>query len=411
VKKKLRNMSFTSEPRWRDVRLSAAARGISTCGDALAATALVLALQTRGAGGIAVAAVLLASSAPLAVFAPLAGRLADRVDSRLLLVTTGIAQAAVCAVLAFTNHPVAIVGLVALLAVGLAITQPTLSALTPDMVGRDNLPKATAMSQTAAALGLLLGPVAAGLLVGQFGVRVPLLIDAFSFLAIAVAGLALRTRRGGRPVESARPDVPAVRWRLRADSLLMALTVAVVGAVAAVGAINVIDVFFIRETLHGSATAYGLIGAVWMGSILVGSAVAGSLSRRGGDSALVSGMLGLIAGISAILVAAANVPGVWWLVPLWIVGGALNGGVNVVASLVVARRVPSEVRGQAMGTFVGAVNAAGIVGLLLGGALSTAFAPRSLLIACGIAGLLVVAACALTVARSARRTEAVVSRA
>jgi len=49
-------------------------------------------------------------------------------------VIAGLAQALVCLVLAFTTHPVAIIALVALLACGLAVTQPTLSALVPEMV-------------------------------------------------------------------------------------------------------------------------------------------------------------------------------------------------------------------------------------------------------------------------------------
>jgi len=54
-------MSFTSAPaqppsRWRDVRIAAVARGASIGGDMLTATALLLALQGRGAGGVAVAA-------------------------------------------------------------------------------------------------------------------------------------------------------------------------------------------------------------------------------------------------------------------------------------------------------------------------------------------------------------------
>jgi MFS family permease len=189
----------------------------------------------------------------------------------------------------------------------------------------------------------------------------------------------------------------------------MALVVSVVAAVAAVSAINVIDVFFIRDTLHASTTAYGLLGALWTGAVLIGSWLAAAATRSGADAALVSRMLVLIGGISTVVLVAAAVPNVWWLVPLWIVGGTLNGGVNVIAGVVVARRVPSEVRGRALGTFVGAVNGATVLGLVAGGALLGAFSPPVLIAACGVAGLLVVAACTLTVARTAREPRPVVS--
>src|SRR3982750_3275405 len=113
-------MSFAS--RWSDVSLIAGARGVSVCGDFLAATTLALVLQQTGHGGLAVSGLLVAASLPLALLAPGAGRVADRADSRTVLVVAGLGQAVVCATLAFATHPVVIIALVAVLACGLAIT-------------------------------------------------------------------------------------------------------------------------------------------------------------------------------------------------------------------------------------------------------------------------------------------------
>jgi hypothetical protein len=159
-------MSFTSTPsRWSDVGLATAARGISTCGDFLAATALTLALQSAGAGGWLSRAAARRDGAARGA-GSLTGRLADRVDSRILLVGAGLAQAAICVGLAYARHPLLIIGLVALLAAGLAVTQPVLSALVPAMVRPADLPRASALNQTAGTLGALAGPALAGLLVG-----------------------------------------------------------------------------------------------------------------------------------------------------------------------------------------------------------------------------------------------------
>src|SRR4051812_23216563 len=103
-------MSFTSEPsRWPDVYVVAGCRGISVCGDFLAATTLALVLQHAGHGGLAVSGLMLAAAVPLALLAPLAGRLADRVDSRTVLVVAGLAQALICLALAFTTQPAVII--------------------------------------------------------------------------------------------------------------------------------------------------------------------------------------------------------------------------------------------------------------------------------------------------------------
>ncbi|MEU9505891.1 MFS transporter [Micromonospora sp. NPDC048170] len=404
-------MSFTTgESRWSDVWLTAAARGTSICGDFLAATALALALQGAGASGLAVSGLLLAATLPLVVLAPITGRLADRVDSRTLLVAVGIGQATVCALLAFADHPALVIGLVALLACGLAVTQPCLAALLPTMVRPADLPRASAISQTASSLGALGGPVLAGLLVGQFGTRVPLLIDAASYLALVAVGLLLRTRRGGRRAAAATPAAGADRgpaWRLRRDPLLLAVVLTTAAVITAVGGINVIEVFFIRETLGGSPTTYGLVGAAWMAGMLPGSWLCARLARRlTDDGALVYGVLATLGGICLMVMVAAAVPTAALLVPLWLVAGAANGGENVFANVLTARRVPEAARGRAYATYGAAVQGGSMGGYLIGGALLALLSPRSLIAAAGVVGLLVVVAFVPVVTRSVRRARA-----
>ncbi|WP_330439540.1 MFS transporter [Micromonospora sp. NBC_00821] len=438
-------MSFTpDESRWSDVWLAAAARGTTICGDFLAATALALALQGAGAGGLAVSGLLLAATLPLVVFAPLAGRLADRIDSRTLLVTIGFGQAAICALLAVVEQPVLVVGLVALLACGLAVTQPCLAALLPAMVRPADLPRASAISQNAVSLGALGGPVLAGLLVGQFGTRVPLLLDAATYLALVVAGLLLRTRRGGRrpavgseaavagpaavgseaavagpaAVSSeavsgnqavsgggAPPGGTEVGWRLRRDPLMLVMVVTTAVVIAAIGGINVIEVFFIRETLGDSATTYGLVSAAWMAGMLPGSWLAVRLARRlDDDGALVRGVLATLAVCSLMVLLAATVPAAVVLVPLWLVGGAANGGENVFANLLTARRVPEAMRARAYASYGAAVQGGSMVGFLIGGALLAVVPPRPLIAGVGVVGLLVVLAFVPVVTRAVRRS-------
>ncbi|MFF0821938.1 MFS transporter [Micromonospora haikouensis] len=408
-------MSFTpGRSRWPDVWLATAARGISSCGDFLAASTLTLALQSAGAGGPAVAGLLIAASLPLVALAPLTGRLADRVDSRTLLVAAGVAQAVICLALAYAGHPALAIGLVALLAAGLAVTQPVLAALVPAMVTPGDLPRASALNQTAGTLGALAGPALAGLLVGQFGTRVPLLLDAASYLALVAAGLLIRTRRGGphptarpRPAADAHPtptpDGPARGWRLRPDRLLFAMVASLAGVVGAVGAINVIEVFFIRETLGSSTTVYGLVTGAWPLGIVAGAWALAPLARRLTDDGRLLGVgLLLLGGCCFAVLVSAAVPSAWLLVPIWLLGGLLNGGNNVVCNVLLARRVPEAARGRAYAVFGAAVQGAGMVGLAAGGLLLDLADPRPLVAACGTVGVLAVAAFAVPVVRAAR---------
>lgn len=408
-------MSFTPAPdpltasRWRDVYVTAAAAGISVCGDFLAATALTLSLQSAGAGGYAVSALMLASTVPLFALAPLAGRLADRFDSRALLVLAGLGQAAVCAVLAFATRPFAAIALVALLASGLALTQPTVAALLPAMVRREDLPRTAALNQTARYVGMLLGPALAGLLVGEFGVRVPLLLDAASYLALVGAGLALRTRRGGRTIPQAAlaDSVARPAWSLWRDPILRAMVISIAAVVGAVGTINIVEVFFVRETLGASATMYGVLSAAWTAGMLVGVwALARAARRIHDDGGLTCGVLLMLGGVCAALPVAATAGSAGWLVPLWLVGGGLNGGMNVFSNVLMANRVPEARRGRAFATLNGSVQGAGMAGFLAGGLLIEHVPARTLVAGLGVTGLLAVAAVTPPVLRAVRRERA-----
>jgi MFS family permease len=399
-------MSFTSSPAWRDVYIASTARAVSYAGEFLAATALALTLQTRGDQGYGVAALLIASSLPLALLAPVAGRIADRVDSRLLLIIASTGQAVLCAVLAYTDKPAMMIGLVALVSAGLAITQPTLSALVPEMVGKENLPKAMSISQTAGAVGMLAGPMLGGLLFGAYGMRLPLLLDAASYLAIAVAGAVIRTRRGGRSAETAADTTAEARptWRLRHDRLLVTLISAFAAVIAAVTAVNVVEIFFVRETLHSSPAMYGLVSGVWTLGVLCGAMPFGKV--RGDDRRLVLILLVLMGGISAVVLGSSTVPNAGWLIVLYLVGGCLNAGLNVLAGVVVGRRAPDALRGRVVGVFTASANSANLVGYLAGGLLLPLVTPRTLLAATGAVGLVIAVAFIVSMGRTpVARTE------
>jgi MFS family permease len=444
----MRRVTGRPGSRWRDVYLASGARAVSSCGDFLAATALVLELQQRGAGGFAVAAVLIAAAAPPVLLVRWTGRLADRADSRLLLVATGLAQAAVCVALAFASGPAEIIALVAVLAAGVAVTQPCLSALLPSMVPADDLPKAMALNQTAGSLGLMLAPALGGLLMARFGLRVPLLADAGSYLAIAAAGRLIRTRRGARtrdrmavitrapeqpdsgrgaiPEEGGAPRADGALeassreardgarnqadsgaregWGVRRDPLVRAAVVLVGAVVAAASLVNVAEVFFIRATLHSTASAYGLMDSVW-----VSAAVAGGwwvARRRPSDPGVARLLLGSLALTCLGVALMATVPAVGWLVPVSVLGGLGNGGVNVAAAVLLGRRVPAAMRGRAFAVFGAVANGANVAGLLLGGALLAVVPVRAAIAAAGLGGLAATAAFAWPVLRAIAREQA-----
>jgi MFS family permease len=383
------------QPRWSDVYLAAGARGISVAGDFVAATALVLVLQERGAGGSAVAALLLAASVPPVVLAPLTGRIADRADSRRVIVVVALLQTLCCLAMVGTASPALLIALTALLATGVAITQPVFAALVPAMVGEQNVPRAGAISQTATSIGMLAGPVLAGVLVGLAGLRLPLLVNAASFLAIAVVGVTLKTRRHRVSVDidrshgTATPPAGAPH-RLRRDRLLV-LTLALVGVVVSAACIaDVAVVFFVRDTLHGSAIMYGVVAASWIAGLVPGSWAVARLKvdDRGYVASLVLGLLL----ISVALAGGGLAPTVGWIIPAFLVGGIGNGAQTAAAGVLIVRRTPDANRGRAFAVLGAVTNGATAAGFVMGGALLETLSPRLVIVGSGLAALLLAVA-------------------
>ena len=115
-----------------DRRLIVGAVGISALGDFLLWIPLTLHIHELTGSGAAVAALMICLWGPIVVLAPAAGLLADRVETRRLLIWASLAQAVIVAALALAlDSTAAILALAALLGVGFAIAQPAEFALVP----------------------------------------------------------------------------------------------------------------------------------------------------------------------------------------------------------------------------------------------------------------------------------------
>lgn len=410
MKHYFRKMSFTSAG--RDLWLVVVARSVSLLGDEVAALALTLRLQSHGAGTAAVAALLVVALVPLVVLAPLVGRLVDSHDSRALLVISSLAQAGLCGVLAFQTGTAAILALVAALGCGQAVNGATWQALLPAIVGTERLPRAMGLAQAGGTVATIASPALAGLLFAAYGARVPLLLDTGTFLAITVAALLVAARHGISSEAAEDESVPGGAddgggLRIVRRDPLLRLLLSMVGLFVALGAmVNVVDVFLVRETLHASATWFGITGAVLAVGMLVASVLAGRLR---GERALARGFVGSAVALALGLAGSAAVPSVAWLLPLSAVIGAGNGVLNVALSSLVLGRAAPQVRGRVAAAVSGVASAAQIGAYALGGVLGMALTPREIFALGGTLGLLAPLAFGRRLVRAAAPVPAAVS--
>jgi hypothetical protein len=368
--------------RRRDFQLLVGAVFLSALGDWVALTALALQLEEMTSSGLAVAGLFIALWSPLVVLAGAAGLIVDRYDTRRVLVVASIAQAILAAGLAFTGSLVLILVLTVLLGAANAVSQPAEFALIPAVVPHERIGIANAHVETARFVGAASGPLLGGVLAAVGGTRLPLLVDAASFLVIAAAAAALHllatttVRASDEPLGRARDGIVF----LARDRLLRLVMLVAFASLLFMTASAPAEVFFAKDVLDVGDAGFGALWTAWF----VGMAVGGlALARRVPGGILAGGAL------VAIVVQSLGLalPTLWLVFSFalvsYLVGGAAHGTKNVVVRTLMHRRIPASLHGRAFAAYNGLRNGAEMVALVLGGVLIATIGARWTLLIAG----------------------------
>ncbi len=288
---------------------------------------------------------------PSAVLGPVGGALADRVPRHRLLLVTTTAQTALAGLLTVLTaagdpHPGVVTLIVLAAGCSNALGFPAYAALRPDLVPRDDLPGAVALSSAQWNLGRVIGPALAGIVIGVGGYEWAFGFNTVSFLAVIGVLLALRLprpvptsdasivdaiRTGARFVHK-DPGLRVVIGYMALNSLLAAPFIALVPAVA-------LKVFHNEQA--GTAA---LVTAQGAGAVLMGLSLGVLHARFGGRQVLLGVLWGLPAALCAYALAPTLVVGV---VAIFVVGflylGALSSFMTI-AQL----RAPTHLRGRVL---------------------------------------------------------------
>src|SRR5262245_32204677 len=132
-----------------------------------------------------------ASSLPFFLFALPAGAIGDIVDRRKLILVTEYWMVAVAAVLAILTiggvvSPWILLVLTFGVAAGDAIETPTWRALLPELVGKADLPAASALNGIEFNFARAVGPALAGALIAAAGVGAAFVVNVVSFVGVIV---------------------------------------------------------------------------------------------------------------------------------------------------------------------------------------------------------------------------------
>jgi MFS family permease len=202
---------------------------------------------------------------PLFLLTPVSGWVADRLDRRHVARVVVLLEM-LCALILFTvtyagtvTLPI-LFGVAALLGVARAFAGPALGALAPNLVPRDLLPRAIALSSTAWQSGAIAGPAIGGILYDitphlPYGVSAALF--AFSIVLLFRIGPVQRTTiEPGRPIQKM---IEGLRYVRRNGFVLGAITLDLF-AVLLGGATAMLPVYA-RDILHVGAQGLGPLRA------------------------------------------------------------------------------------------------------------------------------------------------------
>lgn len=272
---------------------------------------------------------------------------------------------------------------------GNAFAQPAEFRLVPAVAGAKHVTEATGVLEAARYAGLAVGPLlAAGL--DALGQQPALLVDAASFVAIVAAARAMRARRPADQSLAGGGLRALDGLRLLSGDRVLRLTLApATGALLFISASLTVEVFYIKDVVGASDTAYALLVCVWMAGMVFGaSALAQRVSAR------------LIASAALVTLAAQGwgmaVQATWAILPVafagYLLGGVGHGAKNVLLRVLITARVPDAVQGRAFAAYNAARNIAELGAVGAGGLLVSALGPRAALVLAGLGPVLAAAA-------------------
>lgn len=352
----------------RDFRLLWVGEAVSAVGDQFAMIALPwLALVVTGSA-LALGGVMAVMAIPRALLMLVGGVSVDRFSPRrVMLGSNAVRLVAVTAlgavVLAGQAQLWMLYAFALVFGVADAFFFPAQTAIVPELVTDEQLPRANGIVQGTAQMSVLVGPVAAGLAIAALGsgngaattvgIGAALLVDALTFLVSLVTLLFIRPRAHVAQahdsfLESVRE---AARFVWTSKGLRAMILVSLAANFLIVGPFEVGMPFIAYSRLPEGAAAFGLIAAAFGAGSLMGLLLGSVLpaprpSRFGPVVVLPMAVAGLaLAGIAAAQSTFAAAA-------LTALAGIALGFTNLLSITWIQRRIPQALMGRVMSLLI-----------------------------------------------------------
>jgi MFS family permease len=370
-------------------RALCASRAVSFTGDGITTTMLVLLAAGRD-GSVGVGLLLLANALPR-LGGPLAGVLADRVETRRLMMTCELGSAVVIGLVAVTLPSLPVLAAL-IVAAGVLATMrnPAGRSLVPVLVEPADRVPANALFGLARTLQLAVGPGLGGFLAaGPGGIHTALAVDAATFVASALLLARLPAFAPARDPEALPgvwADAAAGLRYVAAHRPVRVLVITLFLLVAFAGIDNVALVFLTSDELAAGPAGYGLAASSFGAGMLLASLACTRLAR--GRSPVVLLVVATAAsGVGTMLTGLAPVLAV--VVAGQLIAGTGNAVENIGYDTAVQNIVPRRFLGRVFGSVATAAQLGAGVAYVAGGLLVNLTGARATFVIAG-AGTLAV---------------------
>jgi MFS family permease len=374
-----------------EFRRLASAYALNELGDWLGIIALAVLVFDRTDSALATMTLFLGTRFLPALLSPVFVARVERTPPRYALGFIYCSEAAAFGVLALLVDHFSLAAVVAIAALdgtlalmGRALTRSVAAAM---LEPSGELRSGNAILNIAFTGGAAVGPAVGGIVVAGLGLQSALLLDALSFLAIALlmfAGPLPHAEPGeGRWRDRIRAGLAYVASRAPLRRLLIAQGAAFVFFTAAIP----IEVIYAKSTLDAGDSGYGALLASWGVGMVLGSVVFARLRRTGLPLLLMSSTMAI--GLSYLGLAGA--PTLAAACAVSIVGGVGNGIQWVAAVSAIQEMTRIEMQARVMSVLESVGAAMPGVGYLIGGLVAAWQSPRTVFLVAGLGVLAVLA--------------------
>jgi MFS family permease len=374
---------------------------LSVIGDQLARVALTVLVYDRTRSALLAAVTFVASIVPTFVGGVTLAWLADKYPRRRLMIACDLIRCALVMVMAIPG--ISLAGLVALLFLVTLAGAPftaARAAIYPDVLVGDRYVVGTAVTLTTYQFAQVVGYGVGGAVVGFFGTRLSLIIDAVTF---ALSALIVQAWVRWRPApmsgshESSRLAgvIAGARLVFASPALLMPM---LFGWLAAFYEAPEGVVTPLAQDLHGGTAAVGVILAALALGQTTGAIVLGRFLAPPTQQRLMGPLAIAACGILALFILRPGLPGSL----LILFASGLAAGYQVTANAAFVSATPQEMRSQAFGLAQGGISLGQGLVMILAGAAADQYSPAGVIAISGTVGAIVALAIAASWARDRR---------